>query len=492
MSQQYMYPPYGKPYPKRATHGHNTQLTQNKPPTPEPEVHVKMEEMLRMAAEKLESDVSTTQASIPPFPHYLQGGIGGAGDRYVEPSVVTIGPCHRDMNHLARMRKIEEVKKAVAYNLCGHLGISVEKAHQKIVAVAGEARRCYDATIVSHLSDNMFADMMFVDGCFLLSYMLCGMDDRLLVECNLSAGPSFRRDIFLLENQIPWLVLDALMGLTGKDEEEDEDVLVRVQVRQFVERMAAMISPRKGKEDKNSKKIDGGSRKGTSDGMEHCKKPPHLLGFLRLLLIRNMPQQKRESEVTDGITSATLSIGAIELVQSGVKLTTAGASSKAGCFADMDCQKLFLFGKLSLSPLVLDDTMLCWLVNMVALESSAAATTAGSRDKDGYVVSSYLSMLAMLMDREEDVHELRRSGVLTSIFSNAQTLAIFKGFSQHLRPGYNYFNTLWQIQEYMRTRPVRIAVHKFVYNNYKTIAAVLSIAGALIGILKALYSLKKP
>ncbi|CAO2168350.1 unnamed protein product [Urochloa humidicola] len=468
MSQQFVYPPFGRPYPRKQ---------------PPPEVLVEMEEMLRTSAERLESDVSAVQASIPRFPHYLSG-IGGENNRYVEPSVVAIGPYHRDV-HLPRVKKMEEVKKAVAYNLCGHLGISVEKAHQKIVAVAGEARRCYDAQIVSHLGDGQFEDMMFVDGCFLLSYMLRGMDDPLLMGCNLSAGPSFRRDIFLLENQIPWLVLDALMGLTSPSED------VRVRVRRFVERMEALLSPRKGM-DQIQDQIDYGSRKGTSDGMEHCKQPPHLLGYLRLLLIRNMPQQKRESEFTEGITrSPTLSIGAIELVQSGVKLTTAGASM-AGCFADMDCKrKLLLFGKLSLSPLVLDDTMLYWLVNMAALES-AAATAAGSRDKDGYVVSSYLSMLAMLMDREEDVHELRRSGVLTSIFSNTQTLAVFKGFSQHLRPGYNYFNTLWQIEDYMHNRPVRIAVHKFVYNNYKTIAAVLSIAGALIGILKALYSLKKP
>lgn len=44
----------------------------------------------------------------------------------------------------------------------------------------------------------------------------------------------------------------------------------------------------------------------------------------------------------------------------------------------------------------------------------------------------------------------------------------------------------------MRRRPVRIAVQKFVYNNYKLIAAVLSIAGVLVGIFKAIYSLKQP
>jgi hypothetical protein len=39
---------------------------------------------------------------------------------------------------------------------------------------------------------------------------------------------------------------------------------------------------------------------------------------------------------------------------------------------------------------------------------------------------------------------------------------------------------------------VRTAVHKFVYNHHRIIVAVLSIAGVLVSILKALYSLKKP
>ncbi|KAL6857199.1 hypothetical protein ACP4OV_018581 [Aristida adscensionis] len=110
---------------------------------------------------------------------------------------------------------------------------------------------------------------------------------------------------------------------------------------------------------------------------------------------------------------------------------------------------------------------------MAALEA-VEATNASSFVSDGYVVSSYLSLLAMLMDREEDVQHLRRKGMLCSCFSDTKTLTIMDN-----------------IYEYMDERPVRIAVHKFVHNNYRIIAAVLSIAGVLVGIFKALYSLKQ-
>ena len=70
------------------------------------------------------------------------------------------------------------------------------------------------------LGDAEFAAMMFLDGCFLLQYMVAGGDVEhdatalvLQNRMTLSTGPSIQKDIFLLENQIPWLVLDALAGV---------------------------------------------------------------------------------------------------------------------------------------------------------------------------------------------------------------------------------------------------------------------------------------
>lgn len=83
----------------------------------------------------------------------------------------------------------------------------------------------------------------------------------------------------------------------------------------------------------------------------------------------------------------------------------------------------------------------------------AEATTASSFEMDGFVVSSYLSVLGMLMDREEDVQELRRRGILCGHFSNAQTLSFSKVLVQHLRLGFNYFTIVQGIEAYIRTRP---------------------------------------
>jgi hypothetical protein len=48
-------------------------------------------------------------------------------------------------------------------------------------------------------------------------------------------------------------------------------------------------------------------------------------------------------------------------------------------------------------------------------------------------MSSYLSVVSMPMDREEDVHQHRCKGVLWTFFGNTQTLAFFKDLGRHLR-----------------------------------------------------------
>jgi hypothetical protein len=67
----------------------------------------------------------------------------------------------------------------------------------------------------------------------------------------------------------------------------------------------------------------------------------------------------------------------------------------------------------------------------------------------------------------------------------------FKGLARHLRLGHRYFVLLSKVHDYKRERPVRIAIHRFVYNNFKAIVAFLSIASVLVGIFKTLMSLKQ-
>ncbi|KAF8776542.1 hypothetical protein HU200_003259 [Digitaria exilis] len=391
-----------------------------------------MEGRMKNATERFEGYVSMRPPRIHRFPHHLRG-IGGAGGRYVVPSVVAIGPYHHGLPHLQAM---EEVKHIAAFQLCRDNGCSVEEVYSDIFSIAGYARSCYNESSMAGLSDAEFAAMMFLDGCFLVQF--AKNDKPPVLGQGLSCWPTIVKDTLLLENQIPWLVLEALTGWLITH------MSPRAVWRWYVDAVTSVYFFDTKKEMRSVKKDD-------TSCAEEPNNPPHLLGKASL--------------------AETACCGCPAI---GVKIR----ASTAQWFPDLKVRNKLLFGELNLSPLFLNDVVASILVNMVGLEVTEA-TTASSSEMDGFVVSSYMSVLGMLIDREEDVQELRRRGVLCSHLSNAQTLSFFKVLVQDLRLGFNYFAIVQGIDAFIRTRPVRIAVHKFLYNNFKLIAAVLSIASVL-------------
>ncbi|KAK3140960.1 hypothetical protein QOZ80_5AG0408250 [Eleusine coracana subsp. coracana] len=129
----------------------------------------------------------------------------------------------------------------------------------------------------------------------------------------------------------------------------------------------------------------------------------------------------------------------------------------------------------------------CWLINMAAYEACLGATQA-----DNFAVSSYISVVALLMNREEDVQELRSKGIVHSAFTNKETLTFFKWAARHIRVGHRYYQVFECLDEYRNQRYVWIAVHRRFYKNFKTIIAILSVAGVLAGLFRAILSVKQP
>ncbi|KAJ1267023.1 hypothetical protein BS78_07G025000 [Paspalum vaginatum] len=447
------------------------------PPPPPQEVVAIDEKMVKTTA-RLEEDFSKVETKIHRFPSALRGISGGEDDcRYISPSVVAIGPYHRGA---ARLQKMEEVKLAAAYYLCKNTGYSTLQVYEKVLSVVGAARGCYDADdpSVAGFSDADFAAMMFLDACFLLQYMVS--DTKLPVLQNrmsLSTGPSIHKDIFLLENQIPWLVMEVLKEFLNVD------------VHFFVAEMGKKFH--RGKKPKKDRRRWMPSWMGRSHagGSVEQYRPPHLLGLLWYTLGGFITTAHGMNYTT--FSSSSWSSSAVELAEIGVMPTP----STYVWFGDMHVRRGYLSGELVLSPVFLSDVTACWLVNLAALEAS----TAGARKKDmsesedGLVVTSYLSVLAMLMDREEDAHELRRRLVLHGTLSNNQALDFFKGLAQHLPVGGRYLAALEEVDAYKRHRTVRIWAHRLIYHSFKamTIATLFSIVGVLVGIFKTLLDNKR-
>ncbi|CAO2168239.1 unnamed protein product [Urochloa humidicola] len=265
------------------------------------EVLVDMEKVMNKATERLESQESWTKLKkIHRFPQHLRE-VGGPGNCYVVPSVVSIGPYHHGLRHL---QETEEVKHAAAYSFCRDSGRSVKEVYGKIFSVAGDARSCYTTTtdsalsLVASMSHAEFAAMMFLDGCFLLQLMAKTRKPPFL-GLFMSSGPSILKDIFMLENQIPWLVLEALMEFSPGAVDVVREWIVAMVRKYFFESQEKKVPLRIlqnfrmncqcGTEDKRY------TNENSFSNEDPNSKPPHLLGLLRFIMTCAMPPKERAS-----------------------------------------------------------------------------------------------------------------------------------------------------------------------------------------------------
>ena len=404
---------------------------------------------------------------------------------YIAPRTVALGPYYHGLRKLQAM---EEVKRtAVGFffqGLAAAAGAaeSRESAYQKMVPIARQVRGWYaDAAGIATHDDDAFTTMMFVDGCFLVQFI--GTMLRKGVEETAAASPlrsmiqphllGIMRDMMLLENQIPWPVMEFFMRLQGLQTKHIIALLVSWGLEGRVWR-------------------DSQEPLSLVD-IDERYTPSHLLCLIRFYKVGSAcgsggggGRRRRRRNGEEGISgkAVPISTSAAELAEMGIKLR---AREKTTKLSDMNLIKGPLFATLSLPPLYVDSLAANWLVNMAAFEMCTEASST-----DEYAVNSYLSVLSLLMNQENDVRELRVKHIVHGFFGDEETLEFFKSLTPILYlDGQAYLRIIVDLEAYRQKRRAWIAVYSFLYNNAKTIATVLSIVGVLVGIFKALYSLKK-
>lgn len=145
-----------------------------------------------------------------------------------------------------------------------------------------------------------------------------------------------------------------------------------------------------------------------------------------------------------------------------------------------------VYGELSLAPLLLSNDTMCWLVNMAAYEECLRATKA-----ENFAIGSYISVLALLMNREEDVQEMRAKRILYSAWSNTVTLDFFNRTAPHFGLDYRYYKTFELLHEYTNKRWLWIAIYSFLSKHKKEIALLFTAIGFVAGLFKAIMSIRK-
>ncbi|KAJ1255021.1 hypothetical protein BS78_K298000, partial [Paspalum vaginatum] len=398
---------------------------------------------------------------------------------FTAPRLVAHGPYHHGQDEL---KHAEKAKHVAAYHcIVESGGHSVREVYNAVVSAVQEARSLYDKDVMAAVGDGDFLPMMFYDACFLVQYMAwymntggSGDDETAVMDPSLRAFFDFNRkairhDIMLLENQIPWRVVAAVLLFRPVD------------LASFVAQWKEYLQDRKHLvlQEKKPFVLD--------DGYE----PPHLLGLLRFYIVgRSSAKRPTKPKIMSSISE---SVSPIELAEIGIELRAnraateiihMGVTYRRGTAA--------LFAELSLPPLSLDDERASFLVNMAVLELCTTSNFHEAEDEES-AICSYLLLLAMLVDREEDVHELRKRRLLQGGrgLTNKEALEFLTGLqSLPLRGSSCYIRVMEEIEKYRINRPLQIMVHAFIYKHRTAYGGCSSSNSILVSILGTLLSLK--
>ncbi|KAJ0035998.1 hypothetical protein Pint_25311 [Pistacia integerrima] len=140
-----------------------------------------------------------------------------------EPYIVAIGPYHRGKKHLMGM---EEHKKRYLKELLDRKPKKDVISYVKTLrSLEKEARDCYEDDFANITTDE-FVEMMLLDGCFIVELLrrCAGLVTGQKRESFISLGWMTKKlgcDLLLVENQLPFFVLQDLFNRTSEEREQE-------------------------------------------------------------------------------------------------------------------------------------------------------------------------------------------------------------------------------------------------------------------------------
>ncbi|KAB1220911.1 hypothetical protein CJ030_MR3G026790 [Morella rubra] len=301
-----------------------------------------------------------------------------------KPRLVSIGPYHRNEPHL---QMIEEHKWLYIGSLLSRTATRLEDYFKTIHPLEMEARECYSETI--NLSTDEFLEMMVLDGCFILELFRKVNNSKLFSDNDPLATmdwilPSLYRDFLLLENQIPFFVLEKLYEISKMPADQSLSLLAMQFFDRIVERPKEVI-----------------------ESFRHLK-GLHLLDLFRLSFIPRDPVTPPFRGVRGTGTRIIQCIS--KLRRSGIKFTR---PVNAESFLVVK----FRHGVIEMPSITLNEFMSSFLVNCVAFEQSHKSFSKH--------VTTYATLLDCLVETAEDIEYLCDSNIIENDFGTEADIARF-------------------------------------------------------------------
>ncbi|KAF8009061.1 hypothetical protein BT93_J0141 [Corymbia citriodora subsp. variegata] len=330
------------------------------------------------------------------------------------PQAVSFGPYHHDENHL---RPMESHKRRALLHFLRRSKKDVEDFLKPLREEAQKLEDSYDSLDPKWKKGgdegtvSRFLELMIIDGCFMLEILRTrtAFNDPIFGEHGgLYIMPYIKRDMLMLENQLPMLVLNWLVAVE-KDGKQDDEFINRLILEFFnfpctpIERMGecrhvldvlrkCLLLPQKP------------DNVGPGDGqwkiwMGKCR---HVLDVIRKSL--RLPEKPDE---VGPLNSHRIIGSATELEEAGIRL----AKSNTGSLSDIS----FVGGVLRLPFIEVNDLTESKFLNLMTFERFHHGA--------GNEVTAYVFFLDDIINTEGDVALLSTRGIIQNWIGTDEAVA---------------------------------------------------------------------
>ncbi|KAM7490158.1 hypothetical protein LguiA_033079 [Lonicera macranthoides] len=297
------------------------------------------------------------------------------------PRIVSIGPFHHCTEE--RLISMEDLKSRYFKKFVQGSFVSLRKCIEFLKDSEGRAREFYDEVI--YMDSNKFVHTLLVDACFILELLLKSHyphfrdDEDTYVMSTPWLRSDLKLDLILLENQIPFFVLEGLYNLANATSSMQ---LLQLQSLQNLT-------------------LDFFKKYNLLDRRPNFESVKH---FTDLILILHRPVSQRPARRLDKFKHV---YSVTELDESGVKFQV----SEKKCLLDVD----FCKPVLEIPCFKLNDHTETLIRNLMALELCHYPS-------DSYIID-YIAFMDYLINTPKDVDLLVQNGILENWLGDSKAAA---------------------------------------------------------------------
>ncbi|CAI9774156.1 unnamed protein product [Fraxinus pennsylvanica] len=362
-----------------------------------------------------------------------------------KPQTVSLGPYHHDEVHLKAM---EEHKHRALLHFLKRSGKPIELYVDALAEVADNLKDAYDQLATKwKLETEEFLELMILDGCFILEIARTATqtlndyapnDPIFSTHGKLYIVPYLKRDMLMLENQLPLLVLEKLVAVEKGNSKGEEKIVNKLIVDFFSQKPVR--------------------------NMGKCL---HILDLYRKNLLEEPPQKKHHKK-----SHPKVHHGEDEIIRSAAELNEAGIQIKKSKTKSLK-EISFHRGVLKLPQIVVDDTTESMYLNLIAFERLHVGA--------GNEVTSYIFFMDNIIDSARDVSLLHSSGIIQNAIGSDKAVAkLFNSLSKDvtLDPESRLEEVHKKVSNYCK-KPWNAWRADIMHNYFRNPWAILSVIAAI-------------